>query len=516
MLQDTTAVGVLLGLALLVATLYGIRTLFGTRSDARDPTQIENCDLFISYSSSDAMLVRPVAERLFAAGLRPWFAEYQVLTEGRAEWRRRVDAGLARATGAVLFLNRNYLNSDHCCMELKQLSRLPRDRICVVILEDVEPPRELPSSVHWVRSNGVSEIIERVLRLFSDETRTDLVEYSGKESRQIGVCTGIPYSLDFGGWLASNPGATAHHEEGLKAVLRTSYGELHVNLWHGRGDNGVLELDLSRSHDQHYEALAEWAGGHLLRYGRKPTGVHIGRGNTGSLFFAVSYRDAHGLRRKYSAVLRHPTTNHLFEFVFTFGAAGSGRLGLTVFGLEMDRLVASLRWPETSPAGIKDMEQRIARLQYSGKPEQADELETFLASIRPGAYEPPASGTELTLVNSHVDEGTLTLEYRWREALPHALADQLDTRVRCRVASLIGLAARAGGRTTVRVANHGRRPAWQLDDVPVPVSIVSAGFDATTQTCWQTIGAVTSVPIGAPTIGGLLTGYRQRYQRIFT
>ena len=44
-------------------------------------------DVFLSYTSADTAVVRPIAERLRKDGARVWFDEWEIKTSDRAESR---------------------------------------------------------------------------------------------------------------------------------------------------------------------------------------------------------------------------------------------------------------------------------------------------------------------------------------------------------------------------------------------------------------------------------------------
>jgi hypothetical protein len=502
------------GAALLALLIVGSR-LFKLPHTG-DPTRERNCDLFISYSSKNAMLARPAADHLFSVGLKPWFAEYQILTERRLEWRDTVVAGLGLATRGVIFQSRAYAKSPECELELEELCRLPPDKLCVVVLEDVQLRHPLPDNVHRIHSTDAAAIATQVAQFFTGAALRPSVTVQGKEPRHIEACTGLPYSLDFGDWVVTSPPPKAFHEHGPEAFLTTPHGSMHLNILHGRlppNDDAAVELDGSKSATDLYESLLAWSTGFINRHAQKATGVHVVNSTPDITDYAVSYVNDGVLRRKYSVVRRHPLTNHHVEFAFTF-LIPRNPLGLTPFSLEMDRLVTSLRWPDTSPAGRADIRRRVGRLREGGRSDHADELEAFLATLDALSRE-QTEGTELALVRSSIQEARVVfLEYAWREELSWALANELDTRVRIQVTSLIGAAARAGGLTSVRTDDYGRRPAWLFDDMRLPVSLVSAGFDSDERRCWLCIGAITGAPLPAAVLHGLLTGFVQEYEHI--
>ncbi|MBL8809853.1 MAG: toll/interleukin-1 receptor domain-containing protein [Planctomycetaceae bacterium] len=92
------------------------------KSPEPEDGQGKRYDVFMSYKSQDSDLVRAVAEWLMAAGLRVWFAEYQVLLRERDLFQRAIDIGIAMSQWGIAFTNPTYITSEHCQNELKALA----------------------------------------------------------------------------------------------------------------------------------------------------------------------------------------------------------------------------------------------------------------------------------------------------------------------------------------------------------------------------------------------------------
>lgn len=107
-------------------------------------------DVFVSYKSEDSVIARQLAERVVAAGLVPWFAEYVIPIQRRVEFMKAIDLGVKRARLGLCLTNRRYFESDICCYELEQLS-LPQTRASqgLVALELAEADHRLRDQAPW-------------------------------------------------------------------------------------------------------------------------------------------------------------------------------------------------------------------------------------------------------------------------------------------------------------------------------------------------------------------------------
>ena len=72
-------------------------------------------DLFLSHSAKDKEVVRPVAERLRADGLRVWFDEWEIKPGDSIP--AKVEEGLERSRVLVLCMSANAFGSDWAQLE---------------------------------------------------------------------------------------------------------------------------------------------------------------------------------------------------------------------------------------------------------------------------------------------------------------------------------------------------------------------------------------------------------------
>lgn len=103
--------------------------------------------VFVSYKSENANVVRRVTEQLMACGLEVWFNEYQILAGDYERFQDAIDAGLARATHAVVFTNDRWAAADWCRYEMTGLLAHiadPSRIVEVAIPSEGRPAREFP------------------------------------------------------------------------------------------------------------------------------------------------------------------------------------------------------------------------------------------------------------------------------------------------------------------------------------------------------------------------------------
>lgn len=103
--------------------------------------------VFVSYKSENANVVRRVTEQLMACGLDVWFNEYRIMAGDYERFRDAIDAGLARATHAVVFTNDRWAAADWCRYEMSGLlAHIPDPSRIVEVAIPCEdgPAREFP------------------------------------------------------------------------------------------------------------------------------------------------------------------------------------------------------------------------------------------------------------------------------------------------------------------------------------------------------------------------------------
>jgi hypothetical protein len=306
-------------------------------------------DVFLSYKSQDAMLVREVADRLLAAGVRVWFAEYYVrlstLLFPLALYR-----GLLGSRWGVLFTNDRYAQARWCQREVKWLlwRRGPRH-----VLE-IQIPREPDARRRFAHLNAV-EAAEtrdprRIASLIADRAGLTLAPSANVDASEAPIWLyearylGRSVTLDRGGWsILQEP---MDGEIGGLTFRHNRCAGLFVNVWaHRETSNAGQRATQTIDDRQMFTYLRRFARRHLRRLphaGVRARGVHLLFHN-GLSQIAVTYHMGHYWTRKVSLVIPNATTSDMAEFEFTFGFVGTFA-EYCAHAATMDRLALSLSW----------------------------------------------------------------------------------------------------------------------------------------------------------------------------
>lgn len=161
----------------LCVQLISVRRALLRRVRVPKPLSLASCrwDVFFSYSSANANIVRRVAERLVAAGGRPWFAEHMIHFAGRDRFQNMIDAGIDGSAAGLLFTNHAYAASEHCERELVRLR--PAQGLGKPALEIRMPNEPLLRIKHGMRLKGVpfvdfvssDQVLVEIRRFLTDQ-----------------------------------------------------------------------------------------------------------------------------------------------------------------------------------------------------------------------------------------------------------------------------------------------------------------------------------------------------------
>ncbi len=304
-------------------------------------------DVFLSYKSEDVALVRRVADLLTAAGVRVWFAEYEVRLR-----RRRFEAalrkGLRQSAWGVAFTNNRYVDSPWCRREIEVLlRRRGAGRVLEVQLpREDQPRRRYPalSSSPALESRDAAEILAFVGSHTGFEGRTEVDMSSGATARYEGRYLGRPLTLDTTGWVV-HQSAQDGEIGGLTFRLQDER-RVFVNLWaHPEESDAGRRAEQTVDDRRMFDFLARFARGHLRRLpvpGVQAAGVHLFF-HSGLSQIALTYPMGQYWTRKVSLVIPNRETGRVAEFEFTFGFLGSFAEYCRHAAL-MDRLAQSLAW----------------------------------------------------------------------------------------------------------------------------------------------------------------------------
>lgn len=325
-----------------------LSALVVTLLKARRASRTPRYDLFVSYRSTDAHVVRQVADALIAAGGRVWFAEYEVLIRGREGFQKAIDDGLRRAARVLAFTGDHYAASGHCRGELERfLSRASPTRVVEVRTDGgAETRRRFPSLRESVglSSRDPSEILGFLRERYGWPVEAPAKTAGGPPRVFEAECLGRRFRLDVTGWAQH----AAAGREGESPTFRREAGgrQMFVNLVWGPdvSEEASRRRRAGADDREMYDMLMEYVGSrHLEGVGGRVRGVHL-LFHGGLSQMCVTYWTRGYWTRKCSVVLPHPDGRGApAEFVFTFGFDGSFRDYCRHAHLT-DELVLSLAW----------------------------------------------------------------------------------------------------------------------------------------------------------------------------
>lgn len=325
----------------------------------------EAFDVFFSYTSSQAHLVRPVAEQLLAAGVKVWFDEYVIRLWDRAKFRAAIEKGTATARYGVIFVDAFYFDSKHCQDELRDLITSPRcglSQLIQIILPGGRRHDDRFPELDGANSVSPASTVEEVLTMLSAALPFGPLIKHVRESttmapREFSVPkTGHLFRINLEGWRESRHSRVWLPFVGRNALcVERDVGEtkLNCNLLTGSVGN-LRRIPASSIRDRWQIEYRDSVLGFASSYFQHPEdflGVHLVRiGQDGHL--ALSYRQGAVWMRKYSLDFSDPVTGEVIEFAFTCSLTGTAETFLSN-AHRFDALVTSCIWGPN--AGIEPL-----------------------------------------------------------------------------------------------------------------------------------------------------------------
>lgn len=202
----------------------------GQMSASRGEDQAKHYDLFVSYKSEDALIVRMVAEQMRASGANVWFAEYSIQLEGREQFMAAIEKAIADSRYGICFTNDRFVSSEYCRREIELLlMHLGPERIIEIALPRQSLPHQrfpalsaamsldvpVPQSSEDDGADGWSATLpcSAVDRILEHIHRSTGLSLSGcgchtpqGPDRHYYRSRGVSYSLDSSGWAMEKPG----------------------------------------------------------------------------------------------------------------------------------------------------------------------------------------------------------------------------------------------------------------------------------------------------------------------
>lgn len=193
-------------------------------------------DVFLSYASADRDVVRDLAERLRAAGLRVWFDEWELRPEPPA--RKQIDDALEGSAVLVLCMSERAFGSDWALLEhstFRHRDPLNAERRFIPLrLDDATPPGSLAQflAADWLERNAeeLGKLVDACARERRAATAPELRPAGPELGRADGGGAAAPplartISLGHTGAIT----AVAYHPDGHH--LATASHDETVRVW---------------------------------------------------------------------------------------------------------------------------------------------------------------------------------------------------------------------------------------------------------------------------------------------
>lgn len=304
-------------------------------------------DVFLSYKSRDAGLVREVGDRLIAGGARVWLAEYEIPLRKSAHFLRYIASGIRRSRYGLAFTHDLYARSPYCRGEMEGLLRScgPRKTLCVKLADTdaaISAFRGMEQAPVLRTDGDAGEILAFVERHTGLKSTGQMPAHFTRTSYE-GTWASRKYELDTTGWEPAKGASEAPHLV-VGPILHYIQGPPHLlfNLDIRTERSPAARVRETADDRQMYEELKQYVPTFLGEVKGEARGIHLFF-HSGLSQMAVTYRIHDHWARKYSVILKDPRDETAAEFMFTFGFLGpfQGLCGLTPV---MERLVQSLKW----------------------------------------------------------------------------------------------------------------------------------------------------------------------------
>jgi hypothetical protein len=94
-------------------------------------------DIFISYKSEDAEVVRKITERLMSSGINVWFAEHEILLTNRWFFQWHINKGIKLSKYVLAFTSDDHAKSRHCNKEINlSLKYQGTDNVIEIVMHE--------------------------------------------------------------------------------------------------------------------------------------------------------------------------------------------------------------------------------------------------------------------------------------------------------------------------------------------------------------------------------------------
>lgn len=315
-------------------------------------------DVFISYKSDDAEIVREIAERLISSGLNVWFAEYEILLSWRGMFQWNINKGIKLSKYALAFTSDEYAKSKHCHEEMRRLLiHLGTDKVIEINMQQGNKTREkfpeLKNCPSIDFNGNIDSTIDFIRQITGFEIQPSIKTTASNGNQDI-ICDnfiyrGNAYLVNLTGWKfisSTNDGLNDLHLYEYKKI--NDKCGLFMNFYARRDDERSFH-DNGKLNDRDYY-------NNLLKYARKyfwkhmpatPIGVHLffhdGKGQLALTYWVKKGRPYWS--RKFSVIAKPPNCSYPVEVAFTFGFKGQvSYADFCRYACVMEETVKSLQW----------------------------------------------------------------------------------------------------------------------------------------------------------------------------
>jgi hypothetical protein len=324
-------------------------------------------DLFISYHRKDSEYARTLAEELTYFGISIWYAEFEILLQGRKrlqdeEILRSILINAAKESKYCLFLmSKDSLKSKWVIeVELATFFERERNEHQENIIPVIIPSGNDNIDSGWIPDNfnnrtsllygdpkNIEDLVKSILEKINKSNlgiKHNIDRNSKKtitlEPNLVTKERKIPLSIEIGAeWEPAGK-----KDKDMLLFARNIETNMFLNIIVGYLSKDYIKTTDTQSVEEDNYFAEEFikrglnrrkvAGSHLINVAGKP---HFSFTYSRRFFFTKTYS------RQYSIILNHPQSERLIEFVFTASYKGSYKNFLSRIG-RVDTIVRSLKF----------------------------------------------------------------------------------------------------------------------------------------------------------------------------
>jgi formylglycine-generating enzyme required for sulfatase activity len=162
-------------------------------------------DVFLSYRTHDAALVRAIAEALFASQVKTWFAEYSIAPKKRKAFQVAIDDGIDGARFGILFVSAHYVTSVHCQNELgRMLRQLGPERLLEVQLPGFDGTANEHADIRRVQHTSFANTLAEIAHFTSLPVTVPAMHPDEPSKQRSFDFGGDRLSIDVAGWTETS------------------------------------------------------------------------------------------------------------------------------------------------------------------------------------------------------------------------------------------------------------------------------------------------------------------------